>query len=259
MPNLAAYIDITRHSRLLPTGQRTPRLHVSRRAGPTLGSWQTAISVKGINMQSAQMSATGYGFQSTVPIPHTLDDLRIVHDNYDSSGSFSAKAMRPIWIAALLIAAGTGIAAYLGMFPEHDGAEISKANFAPGTAAPSAATTNSIAPPAAPFAAAKDSPAPETPNAVSKSEVLNAMPPPTTVRSQTVPPVKAKGNEAKSVSAPAKKVAPLAVTPANAVAPLPQEAAPPTPPAPIVEEKPVVPAPTPAPAPEVPQVDPPKL
>lgn len=211
-------------------------------------------------MHSAQISATPFSFQATVPIPHTLDDFRIVHDNYDSSGSFSAKAMRPVLIAALLIAAGAGIAAWMGMFSENDGVEISKATIAPGSAAPSAATTKSIAPPAAPVAAAKDSPAPETPNAVSKSEALNAMPPtPTTVRSQTVPPVKAKGNEAKSVLAPAKKVAPLAVTPANAVAPLPQEAAPPIPPAPIVEEKPVVPAPTPAPAPEVPQVEPPKL
>ena len=209
-------------------------------------------------MQSAQMSATPFSFQSTVPIPNTLDDFRIVHDNYDSSGSFSAKAMRPVWIAALLIAAGAGIAAWMGMFSETDGVEISKATLAPGSAASSAATTNRIAPPAAPASAAKDNPAATTLNASPGTEAANAMPSaPTTIRSESNNPVKAKSNAAKSVSAPAKKVAPLPVTPANAVAPTPQDAAPPSPPAPIVEEKPVVP--TPAPVPEVPPVEPPKL
>ena len=215
-------------------------------------------------MQSAQMTATPFSFQSTVPLPNTLDDLRIVHDNYDSSGSFSAKAMRPVWIAALLIAAGAGIAAWMGMFSEQDGVEISNAKFAPAPSAPSAATTTSLAPPAAPVAAAKDGTAATALNAMPGTEAANAMPPaPTTIRSETITPVKAKGNVAKSVSAPAKKVAPLPlplpvpIAPANAVAPTPQEAAPPSAPAPLVEVRPDMP--TPAPTPEAPPVDPPKL
>ena len=215
-------------------------------------------------MQAAQMTATPFSFQSTVPLPNTLDDLRIVHDNYDSSGSFSAKAMRPVWIAALLTAAGAGIAAWMGMFSGQDGVEISNATFAPAPAPPSAAITNRIAPPTAPVAAATDGTAANALNAMPGTEAANAMPPaPTTIRSETITPVKAKGNVAKSVSAPAKKVAPLPlplplpVTPANAVAPTPQEAAPPSPPAPIVEVRPDVP--TPAPTPEAPPVDPPKL
>ena len=208
-------------------------------------------------MQSAQMIAPSFSFQSPVRLSNTLDDFRIVHDNYDSSGSFSAKAMRPVWIAALLIAVGAGIAAYLGMFPEQDGVEISKPKIAPVLAVPPAATTNSIAPPAAPVAAAKDSTAPTGPNA--SNGAVNAMPAPATIRSESIAPIKAKGNVAKPVSAPAQKVAPLPVISANAVAPTPQEAAPASPPAPIVEEKPVVPTPSPASTPEIPQVDPPKL
>lgn len=214
------------------------------------GSWQTAISVKGINMQSAQTIAPPFSFPSSVRISNTLDDFRVVHDNYDSAGSFSAKAMRPVWIAALLIAIGAGIAAYLGMFPEHDGAEISKPKNAPSLAVP----------PAAPVTAARDSTAATALNASTGTEAANAAPPaPATIRSETIAPVKAKANVAKPFPAPAKKVAPLPVTPSNAVAPTPQEAAPISPPAPIVEEKPVVPTPSPATTPVSPQVDPPKL
>ena len=60
-------------------------------------------------MQTAQINSPRFDFpKATVPMAKTLDDFRVIHDNYASQGSFSAKAMRPVLIVALVAAVVAG-------------------------------------------------------------------------------------------------------------------------------------------------------
>ena len=210
-------------------------------------------------MQTAQMNSPRFSFQTPVPVPGTLDNFRVVHDNYASSGSFSAKAMRPVWIAALLIAAGAGIAFGVNTYSENSAAKTESAAIAadPSVPAASSVPATSNMPMAAEAPTAKDSPVTDPLKPLTKSQEANSMPLAghgNNHSSESLNPVKAKSSvAAKSAPVAPGKAAPALITPANEVAPLPLETAPPSPPAPAIIE----PLPVPAPAPITPPVEPP--
>ena len=211
-------------------------------------------------MQTAQMNSPRFSFQTPPPVPGTLDDFRVVHDNYATSGSFSAKAMRPVWIAALLIAAGAGIAFGVNSYSEHNAAKTESAAVAADPSVPAASSTPAIrnVPMAAEAPTAKDSPITDPLKPMTKSEEANSMPMAgqgNNHSSESMNPAKARNSVAvKSAPAPARKAAPAPILPAaNEVAPLPQETAPPSPPAPAIIEPLPVPAPASVTAPTVPQ------
>ena len=215
-------------------------------------------------MQTAQMNSPRFNDQTTARLPGTLDDFRLVHDNYATSGNFSAKSMRPVWITALVIAAVAGIAFGVNAYSERDDAKITTVALAPDPTVPTAssvpATGNQALATEAP--AAKDSPVTDPLSPLTKSTESNSMPMAghgNNHSSESLNPVKAKSSvAAKSSSVSSKRVAPTPAAAANEIAPPPQEATPSAPavPAPtIIEEKPVVPPP----APKVEPTEPPKL
>jgi hypothetical protein len=213
----------------------------------------------------------------TAPQPRTLDDLRIVHGNYDTAGSFSARSMRPVLLAALAVAAIAGIAIGVNSYSTHTVAKINTS--APGTgpdtpSASSVPAASSVPMPAA-AATATDNPATDPLKPMTRSEEANSMPlagQGNNHSSESMNPVKAKASVAAiSARVTARSSAPVAVAPANQVAPIPAEIVAPLPPlsapAPApVEIPPVVPAPAPvvspmvpAPAPMVPPAEPARL
>ena len=219
-------------------------------------------------MQTIQTNPQNLSYQTGVPMPGTLDEYRLVHDNYATSGSFSAKSMRPVWIAAFVMAVIAAVAIGTGAFSDDDAVAVPKVNTAalgPDRSVPPAssvpATSNMPAATVAP--AAMDSPATEPLNPLTKSTESNSMPMAghgNNHSSESMNPVKAKSSApAKSAAVSPRRIAPAAATVYEITTP--QEATPPapiSPPAPVppvvIEEKPVVPAP----APRVEPTEPPK-
>lgn len=206
-------------------------------------------------MQTAQMNSPRFGLRTT-PLAGTIDDFRLMHDDYSTSGSFSFRAMRPMLIAAVVIAAGAGITWGVTSYTERHAAKIEAPAVGPDPSVPAAASVPAISNlqvPAAPTA--KDSPVTDPLGALTKAEESNSMPLAghgNNHSSESMNPVKAKSSvAAKSAPAPAKKVAPAAVV-APALVPLNEVVAPqpelltpatPAPAPPVIQEPPVVPAP----------------
>jgi hypothetical protein len=236
-------------------------------------------------MDAVQTNPQAFNYLPKAPLLRTLDDMRMVHDNYATSGSFSASSMRPVLIAALVIAAGAGIVVGVNKYSDYNAAKISAASSMPDPTVPLASSvpaTSNVAVPAETITA-KDSPVTDPMKTMTKSEEANSMPlagQGNNHSSESMNPVKAKSSvAAKSAPALTKKIAPLPASPAfqlapATVAPAPivppqQDMAPPSPPvlapAPIIiEEKPPAPIPVQeppvvAPAPTTPPVEPPKL
>lgn len=217
-------------------------------------------------MQTAQINSPRFDFQATTPLTPltpparrtgTLNDFRVNPDSYATTSSFSGNAMRPVMIAALVIAAGAGIAYGVTNYLEPKETKVSApaapAN-SPDPSVPAAssvpATSNVPVAPEAPTA--KDSPATNPLGNLSKQEQANSMPLAghgNNHSSESMSPTKVKPvAPAKSVATPAKKIAPAAIMPAMVPNPLPTETAPLTPLAPVppaITEPPVLPAPAP--------------
>ena len=199
--------------------------------------------------------------QIVAPRGGTMDDFRLIHDDYSTSGSFSARSMRPVLIAGLLIAAGAGIVFGVNSYSDHATAKISAPASGPDPSVPQAASVpaigNSQSLAIAP--AATDSPTTDPLGTLTKSEQSNSMPMAShgnNHSSEAMNPVKAKSSvAAKSSAAAARTPAPRTATPpvsANDAISTPQPDVTPVPiiiapaAAPIkIEEPPVVPAPTP--------------
>ena len=210
-------------------------------------------------VQQATLSPPPFRSQMPSP-PRTLDDMRMVHDNYATSGSFSASAMRPVLIAVLVIAAIAGIAFGAKTYSARNDAKINSAALAPALSVPAASSV-----PPAPIPAgvptATDSPATSPLSSLTKPEESNSMPMAghgNNHSSESMNPVKAKSVAPKSAAISTKRMTPpvapaIDVTPLQSIAPPQQEAVPPSPltpmpaPAPIVEP-PVVPVPVVPPA-----------
>ncbi|MEO8103382.1 MAG: hypothetical protein ABI790_12710 [Betaproteobacteria bacterium] len=205
-------------------------------------------------MQTAQMNSPRFGLPTT-PLAGTLDDFRLIHDDYSTSGSFSFRAMRPMLIAAVVIAAGAGITWGVTSYTERHAAKIEAPAVGPDPSVPAAAsvpaTSNLQVPSAAPTA--KDSPVTDPLGPLTKTEESNSMPLAghgNNHSSESMNPVKARSSVAAK-SAPARKVAPAAVVepplvPLNeVVAPQPELLTPatPVPAPPVIQEPPVAPAP----------------
>ena len=203
-------------------------------------------------MQTLQTSPQQFSYQATAPLPYTLDDYRIMHSNYDTGGSFSAKAMRPALIVAVVIGA-----AFVGMnyFSEHDAAKTDAAATAPAPRIPT--TASAPMPTEAP--AVKAPALIEPMSSPIKQTELNSLPPVGAGKnssSELTKPAKARSSTAaKAPTVTAKKITPIPVAPPIEFTPPQQEAAPTPAPAPIPEVAP----PAPTPAPDVPPVEPPKL
>jgi hypothetical protein len=189
-----------------------------------------------------------------MPLPNggTLDDYRMMHSNYDTGGSFSAKAMRP----ALIIAVAIG-AAFVGMnyYSDRGAATTDTAVVAPALSVPSPA----FVPTPTEMPAVTAPAAIEPMSSPIKQTELSSLPPAGQSKnssSELTKPVKAKSSvAAKAPSPTAKKITPIPVEPLIEFTPLKQEAPPSSAPATIPEVAP----PVPAPAPDVPPVEPPKL
>ena len=204
-------------------------------------------------MQTAQINSPRFNLQTMAPLGGTLDDFRVIHDNYSSAGAFSAKAMRPILIAAAVIAAGAGIAFGANMYLDRGTVKLSAPvpASAPDTSVPFAAPAiqHLQAPAIAP--AAKDTLATEPLVAPAKAEALTSVPMAghgNNHSSESMNPAKAKSSiAAKPAPVAARKVAPPVET-LNVISASPPEVAPA--PAPVIIDVPaVVPTPTPSPPP----------
>jgi hypothetical protein len=246
------------------------RLHNACRPKPTLVSWQTAISLKGTTMEAVQTNPQAFNYRPIAPLPRTLDDLRMVHDNYATAGSFSASSMQPVLIAAVVIALGAGIVVGVNKYSDNNASKISAASKAPDPSVPSAVAVSAASNVPVPAASitASDSPITDPLKSMTKSEEANSMPLAghgNNHSSESLNPVKAKTSvAAKSASTPVKRIAPpvtpSVTPPAIEFVPPQAEIVPPTPPAPApapvnIEEPPIVPVP----APILPPSEPPKL
>ena len=142
------------------------------------GSWQTAICLKGINMPTSHFSAPRLDRLTIPATSRTLDDLRMNHDNYATSGSFSAASMRPVLITVLVIAIAAGLA--IGAKNYVGGADASQSMSAaqpdPSVPAASQVPSTSNVPMTAGVTTAKDSPATDPMSTLTKSEEANSMP-----------------------------------------------------------------------------------
>jgi hypothetical protein len=227
-------------------------------------------------MQSAQISSPRFSYQAAAAAPRTLDDYRVIHDNYSSNGSLSAGSMRPLLIAAVVVASIAGAAFGVNAYSDRMAAKSTAIAAGPDPSLPSAAAvqansnlTGSVPAPSA-ATTAKDSPATDPMGTLTKSEAANTMPMAGQANnhsSESLNPGKVTGSvTAKSAvkpSAPAKAIRTPNPTPAPAamvVAPpsAPVEAAPlVTPPMPLIEEKPAIVVP--APMPDAPPAEAPKL
>jgi hypothetical protein len=163
------------------------------------------------------------------PPTRTLNDFRMGQNNYTNASSFSAKAMRPLLIVALLIAVGAGIAWTMSKPSENSAAKMNAATTA--SSLPVTPNDSAVATPLMPLTKLEEvTPAPSAASANTRS-------------SESVKPVKVKGLVAmKAARVAAKEVAPIPASPVNEIAVQQPEAMPPAPPTGIViEEKSVAP------------------
>lgn len=205
-------------------------------------------------MEAIQANPQQFSYQAAIPTPRTLDDYRVMHINYDSGGSFAAKAVRPALIIAFAIGA---VIVGMKLYSDHaavntDMDAIHSTGGATTSASVGAASRATM--PTVPAASAPVVTEPlRTPN---NSTLLTPAPLPAAANNAIVEPLKAVKSKssvtAKSTPPLAKKIAPIPETPTTELTPLKMDAAP----APVVapEEKP----PVPTPAPDVPAVDPAK-
>ena len=201
-------------------------------------------------MENVHTNPQLFNYQPAAPLPHKLDDYRVVRGSY--GGSFSGKSSRPAWLAAIMIVAVAGTAIGVSVYSDHNAMLTSSPALAPTHSTPLGPTVPvSTEVPAAP--AAKEVSTIEPVNAPGKIQAPIA-PSITTPFVEPTSPVKARARAAAKAEAVAKPIAPA---PVNKVV-TPQDAIPVSPPAPIVEEPPVIPAPTPVTTPIVPSMDPPK-
>jgi hypothetical protein len=150
-------------------------------------------------------------------------------NNYIKASRFSAKAMRPLLIVALLIAIGAGIAWTMSKPSENSAAKMNAATTT--SSLPVIPHGSAVATPLIPLSKLEE--VTPTPSAASANSLS----------SESVKPVKLNGLVAmKAARVAAKEVAPIPASPVNEIA-APQPKAPPSaPPTAIaIEEKPVSP------------------
>ena len=198
-------------------------------------------------MENVHTNPQLFNYQPAAPLPHKLDDYRVVRGSY--GGSFSGKSSRPAWLAAIMIFAVAGTAIGVSVYSDHNAMLTSSPALAPTHSTPLGPTV----PARTEVPAAKEVSTIEPVNAPGKTQAPNA-PSIATPFVEPTSPVKARARAAAKAEAVAKPIAPA---PANKVV-TPQDAIPVSPPAPIVEEPPVLPTPTPVTTPIVPPMDPPK-
>lgn len=201
-------------------------------------------------MENVHTNPQLFNYQPAAPLPHKLDDYRIVRGSYGDR--FSGKSSRQAWLAAIVVLAVAGTAVGVSVYSDDNAVLTSSPALAPTHSTPlgpSVPARTEV--PAAP--ATKEVSTIEPVNAPGKIQAPSA-PSVATPFVEPISPVKAKPRAAAKAEAVTKPIAPARV---NQVV-TPQDAIPVSPPAPIVEEPPVIPTPTPVTTPIVPPMDPPK-
>ena len=212
-------------------------------------------------MENVHTNPQLFNYQPAAPLPHKLDDYRVVRGSY--GGSFSGKSGRPAWLAAIMIFAVAGTAIGVSVYSDHNAMLTSSPALAPTHSTPLGptvpATSERAIAPVAPVA--KQSSAIDPASVPTKVETPKVLPA-ATPASEPMSPAKTKPRAAtKSEPVVSKRIAPDPASPVNQVVTPPQEVAPIAPPPPVIQEPPVVPQPLPTPSttPIVPPLDPPKM